>query len=208
MSAHRRKRWTRYGHHVSPITGAVSMLERDGNSDGVMHVYLAGHNSARHVRSLRGLRADLRSSNCGKGATDAQAKASALCEGLERYSGVFRGDEPRRRARLTDLGEAGIAPNTCMLFSDKQYRERDIWNAAGHRYDAVPLPFDPEAETRLDAGLVAEPANGTLPAFRLLLVQLSAISRAGFLFRLFQRQRRRQHHGGSHPAGIPGTGRA
>jgi ribosomal protein S12 methylthiotransferase accessory factor len=111
----------------------------------VIHVYLAGHNSARRVRSLRGLRADLRSSNCGKGATDAQAKASALCEGLERYSGVFRGDEPRRRARFADLGEAGIAPNTCMLFSDKQYRDRDTWNAAGHRYDAVPLPFDPQA---------------------------------------------------------------
>jgi ribosomal protein S12 methylthiotransferase accessory factor len=33
-----------------------------------------------------------------------------------------------------------------LLFSDKQYRERDIWNAAGHRFDAVPLPFDPQAE--------------------------------------------------------------
>ncbi|HEY1603656.1 MAG TPA: TOMM precursor leader peptide-binding protein [Pirellulales bacterium] len=135
----------RFSHHVSPITGAVSVLERDGKGDGVMHVYLSGANSARGVRSLRGLRADLRSSNCGKGTTDAQAKASALCEGLERYSGSFRGDEPRRRARLTDLGDAGIAPNTCLLFSDRQYRERDVRNAAGHRFDAVPLPFDPKA---------------------------------------------------------------
>jgi bacteriocin biosynthesis cyclodehydratase domain-containing protein len=134
----------RFGHHVSPITGAVSMLERDGSSDGVMHVYLAGPNSARRARNLQGLRADLRSSNCGKGTTDAQAKASALCEGLERYSGAFRGDEPRRRARLADLGDAGIAPNTCLLFSDRQYRERDVWNAAGHAFDAVPLPFDPK----------------------------------------------------------------
>ena len=122
------------------------MLERDGNGDGVMHVYLSGPNSARRARSLRGLRADLRSSNCGKGTTDAQAKASALCEGLERYSGAFRGDEPRRRARLADLGDAAIAPNTCLLFSDRQYRERDAWNAAGHRFDEVPLPFDPEAD--------------------------------------------------------------
>jgi ribosomal protein S12 methylthiotransferase accessory factor len=138
----------RFGHHVSPITGAVPMLERDGNGngDGVMHVYLSGHNSSRRARSLLGLRADLRSSNCGKGTTDAQAKASALCEGLERYSGAFRGDEPRRRARLADLGDAGIAPNACLLFSDRQYRERDAWNAAGHRFDAVPLPFDPKAD--------------------------------------------------------------
>ena len=136
----------RFGHHVSAITGAVPILERDGSVNGVMHVYLSGPNSARRARSLRGLRADLRSSNCGKGTTDAQAKASALCEGLERYSGAFRGDEPRRRARLADLEAACIAPNTCLLFSDRQYRERDVWNAAGHRFDAVPLPFDAKAE--------------------------------------------------------------
>jgi bacteriocin biosynthesis cyclodehydratase domain-containing protein len=136
----------RYGHHVSSITGAVSMLERDNSGDGVLHVYLSGPNSARRSHSLRGLRADLRSSNCGKGTTDAQAKASALCEGLERFSGTFRGDEPRRRARLADLGDAGIAPDVCLLFSSRQYRERDIWNAAGHRFDEVPLPFDPVAD--------------------------------------------------------------
>jgi ribosomal protein S12 methylthiotransferase accessory factor len=139
----------RFGHHVSPITGAVPMLERDGtgNGDGVMHVYLSGHNSSRRARSLLGLRADLRNSNCGKGTTDAQAKASALCEGLERYSGNFRGDEPRiLKVRLADLEGAGIAANACLLFSDKQYRERDVWNAAGHRFDGVPLPFDPKAE--------------------------------------------------------------
>jgi ribosomal protein S12 methylthiotransferase accessory factor len=134
----------RYGHHVSSITGAVSMLQKDTRGAGVLHVYLSGPNNARRSNSLRGLRADLRSSNCGKGTTDAQAKASALCEGLERYSGTFRGDEPRRRARFSDLGDA-IAPNDCLLFSDKQYRERDAWNAAGHRFDEVPLQFEPSA---------------------------------------------------------------
>jgi oxazoline/thiazoline synthase len=136
----------RYGHHVSAITGAVSMLQRESNGDGVLHVYLSGHNNARRSHSLRGLRDDLRSSNCGKGTTDAQAKASALCEGLERYSGTFRGDEPRRRARLAELGEAGIAPNDCLRFSDRQYKERDAWNALGRQFDEVPLPFDPSAD--------------------------------------------------------------
>jgi ribosomal protein S12 methylthiotransferase accessory factor len=135
----------RYGHHVSAITGAVPMLERDGGG-GVLHVYLSGPNCARRAPSLHSLRADLRSSNCGKGTTDAQARAGALCEALERYSGDFRGDEPRRRARLADLGDAAIPPNTCLLFSDRQYCERDAWNAAGHAYDEIPLPFDPAAE--------------------------------------------------------------
>ncbi|HEV3006524.1 MAG TPA: TOMM precursor leader peptide-binding protein, partial [Pirellulales bacterium] len=101
----------RFSHHVSPITGAVSMLTRTGPSDdGTMHVYLSGHNLARRHHSLGQLRGDLRNMSAGKGTTDAQAKASGLCEGLERYSGVFRGDEPRRTARLSELGDEAIDP--------------------------------------------------------------------------------------------------
>ena len=137
----------RYGHHVSPITGAVTMLERVGPaSDGAMHVYLAGHNLARRHRSLDHLRGDLRSMSSGKGSSDIQAKASGLCEGLERYSGVFRGDEPRRRARLRELGDSVISLNHCLLFSERQYRERDAWNARKSHYNFVPVPFDPESE--------------------------------------------------------------
>jgi ribosomal protein S12 methylthiotransferase accessory factor len=136
----------RYGHHVSPITGAVSMLQRDGdNGEGVMHVYLSGHNVARRPKTWGRLRSELRDSSCGKGTTDLQARASALCEGLERYSAVFRGNEPRRRARLVDLPDA-VHPNTSMLYSDRQYREREEWNARDLAYDEVPHPFNPEAE--------------------------------------------------------------
>jgi ribosomal protein S12 methylthiotransferase accessory factor len=137
----------RYLHHVSPITGAVPMLEkavRDG--DGVLHVYVAGNNVARPHHDLAQLRGDLRTLNAGKGTSDAQARASGLCEGLERYSGVFRGDEPRRRARLRELGESAVPPGDCLLFSDQQYRERNARNAAGSRFSFIPLPFDPEAD--------------------------------------------------------------
>lgn len=137
----------RYGRHVSPITGAVSVLERIGPpGDGAMHVYLAGQNVARRCQSLAHLRHDLRNMSAGKGTTDAQAKASGLCEGLERYSGVFRGDEPRRAARQCDLGEAAVPLDACLLFSDRQYRERDAWNARPSRYNFVPRPLDPRAE--------------------------------------------------------------
>ncbi len=137
----------RYGRHISPITGAVSMLERVGfSNDGAMHVYLAGTNLARRHRSLDHLRGDLRNMSSGKGVSDIQARASGLCEGLERYSGVFRGDEPRRRARLRDLGSAALHPNECMLFSERQYREREAWNARKSTYNYVPLPLDPDEE--------------------------------------------------------------
>lgn len=137
----------KYSHHVSAITGAVSMLQRTSPSDdGAMHVYLSGHNLARHHHNLGQLRGDLRNMSAGKGTTDEQAKASALCEGLERHSGVYRGDEPRREARLRDLDGLGIDPRECLLFSERQYRERDAWNAKKSPYNFVPLRFDAEAE--------------------------------------------------------------
>ncbi|MDB5308475.1 MAG: adenylate cyclase [Gemmataceae bacterium] len=137
----------RFGHHVSPLTGAVTMLERVGpTADGAMHVYLAGTNLARRHHSLEHLRGDLRNMSSGKGVTDTQARASGLCEGLERYSGVFRGDEIRRRARLRDLGDDAIHPNSCLLFSERQYREREDRNAGNSLYGFVPVEFDPDAE--------------------------------------------------------------
>jgi ribosomal protein S12 methylthiotransferase accessory factor len=152
----------RYGHHVSPITGAVPVLERaaaltaphlmeHGGSDvddrnGILHVYVAGNNVARAHHDLAHLRSDLRALSAGKGTSDVQARASALCEGLERYSGVFRGDEPRHRARQRDLGQAAIPFGDCLLFSDRQYRERDRCNATGSRFGFIPMPFDPETE--------------------------------------------------------------
>jgi ribosomal protein S12 methylthiotransferase accessory factor len=136
----------RHGHHVSPITGAVPLLERaDPGMDGVLHVYIAGNNLARPHQDLAHLRGDLRTMSGGKGTSDVQARASGLCEGLERYSGVFRGDEPRRAARMRDLDGAAIAPGECLLFSQRQYRDRDACNALGSRFSFVPAPFDPEA---------------------------------------------------------------
>jgi ribosomal protein S12 methylthiotransferase accessory factor len=136
----------RYGHHVSPITGAVPMLERaDPAHDGVLHVYVAGNNMARPHQHLAQLRGDLRALNAGKGTSDVQARASGLCEGLERYSGVFRGDEPRRRARMPELGGAAVPLGDCLLFSERQYRERDARNVTGSRFSFIPAPFDPGA---------------------------------------------------------------
>jgi ribosomal protein S12 methylthiotransferase accessory factor len=137
----------RFQHHVSPITGAVSLLERSAPAgEGVLHVYTAGENCARRHQTLGEVRRDLRCASSGKGTSDVQARASGLCEALERSSGVFRGDEPRLRARLKDLGGPAIHPNACMLFSARQYEQRDDWNARNSRWNYVPVPFDEGAE--------------------------------------------------------------
>ena len=136
----------RHAHQVSPITGAVSELARNGlSNDGVLHRYTAGHNVAIHRGGLGHLRKGFRSESSGKGASDLQARASALGEALERFSAVYRGDEPRIQARLEDLGAAALHPNNCMRFSNTQYSQRAAWNARGSRFNFVPVPFDADA---------------------------------------------------------------
>ncbi len=137
----------KYGHHVSPICGAVSRLERSSAAtDGAMHVYFSGRNVARLPKNLAGLKTGLRNTTCGKGTSDLQAKASALCEGLERYCGIFRGDEPRRAARMAELGEAAIHPNACLLFSPRQYQDREARNCRAGIFNYIPREFGPQAQ--------------------------------------------------------------
>ncbi|MDQ6771769.1 MAG: TOMM precursor leader peptide-binding protein, partial [Candidatus Dormibacteraeota bacterium] len=136
----------RYGHHVSPITGAVSNLEPVPlDDDGLLHVYFAGHNLSSPADNLHALRRGLRSNSSGKGVKDNQARASGLCEALERYSGVFRGNEMRTRATYRSLGDIAIHPNACMLFSATQYQHAATWNRSGSPFKRVPEPFDEEA---------------------------------------------------------------
>ena len=142
--------FAQYKHHISPITGAVSHLHSLRTDDSpYMHVYNANHNPAAKTDKLFFLRKGLRANSGGKGATDAQAKTSALCEALERYSGIFQGDEVRKRASYKQLGDRAIHPNRCMLFSENQYRGRRELNKrqlhAFHRI-ADPLNEDDDIE--------------------------------------------------------------
>jgi len=136
----------RYGHHVSGLTGVVTDLRRVSQDDDVFTVYTAGSNAIRfhatHSFSPRALRGPSR----GTGVTDVQARASALCEALERYSGGWQGYEPRIQASFGSLGKQAIWPNSCMLFSEQQFRERESWNQRGSRSQFVPEPFDPARE--------------------------------------------------------------
>jgi ribosomal protein S12 methylthiotransferase accessory factor len=78
--------------------------------------------------------------------TEAQARASALGEAVERYSGIFRGDEFRIKASYRELRDNAIHPNACMNFSPNQYRDRYQWNQREAEYNWVPEPFDEQRE--------------------------------------------------------------
>jgi oxazoline/thiazoline synthase len=136
----------RYGYHVSPITGAVRALYRHPHATSAINAYLAviGRAGREEPCAARALL------NCsgGKGMTAMQAKASALCEALERYSGAYQGYEPSVVSTLKALGDRAIHPNSCMLYSDEQYRSRAGGKTHRSKYSMVPEPFDETMEIR------------------------------------------------------------
>lgn len=133
----------KYQHLVSPITGVVTELVRlTDPANPLVHTYKAGH-AFGSATTLRGLRNNLKHKSSGKGKTDSQSKASGLCEAVERYSGIFQGDEPRKRATLEELGDLAIHPEQCLCFSDAQYANRDTLNEqATVAHDWIPQRFD------------------------------------------------------------------
>jgi bacteriocin biosynthesis cyclodehydratase domain-containing protein len=139
----------RYKHHISPITGAVSGLTRLYRDErGLAFAYSAGHNFAMGIDSLTFLQESLRGHSGGKGTTEMQAKTSGLCEAIERYSGIFWGNEYRIKSSYKALQPDAIHPNACTLFSEQQYRVRDHWNATqgATKYHVVPRPLDENQE--------------------------------------------------------------
>jgi ribosomal protein S12 methylthiotransferase accessory factor len=137
----------KYQHHVSPITGVVHTLHPKKLTDnGVIHSYYAGHNFAMMFDPLYFLRQTVRGKSGGKGKTDSQAKASALCEAIERYCGIFQGDEIRQKGCYQELGDQAIHPNHCMLYSEAQYENRQQINEQSTPSQQVPEPFDPQQE--------------------------------------------------------------
>jgi len=135
-----------YQHLISPITGIVRELNKiQGNA--LVHTYVAKHHFRSVFDDLASLRQNIGGRSAGKGRTDSQAKASGFCEAIERYSGVFQGNEIREKASYQELGDKAIHPNKCMSFSEKQYQHREEWNAKNQGwFQKVPEPFD---ETRI-----------------------------------------------------------
>jgi ribosomal protein S12 methylthiotransferase accessory factor len=138
----------RFRKHVSPLTGVVSRLERIEAELPLNTNYYAGHNFSAPARTLNELRAGLSGGSFGKGSTAEQGEASALMEAIERYSGIFQGDEIRVTRRFTDFppGDA-ILPNDVLLFSDAQYeRDQASTTTAPDETSSPPARFDRSAK--------------------------------------------------------------
>jgi ribosomal protein S12 methylthiotransferase accessory factor len=136
----------RFRKYVSPLTGVVSRLERMEADVPLNTNFHATHNFAPPAQTVNDLRAGLGGASFGKGSTAEQGEASALMEAIERYTGIFQGDEIRVTRRFADFpsGEV-IHPNKVLLFSDAQYR-RGQAPTADPDEPQRPLPLDRSAE--------------------------------------------------------------
>jgi ribosomal protein S12 methylthiotransferase accessory factor len=134
-----------YQHHVSPLTGVVQHLKQlnAGQGEFAPVIIDSGPNFARRSGSLEFLRQTLRGRSNGKGVSSTQARASGMCEAIERYCGVFQGDEARRQDTLQGLGSDAFHPHLLLGYSERQYALREEWNAThSSRMHFIPHRFE------------------------------------------------------------------
>ena len=133
--------------HVSPITGVVTSLASRDESDGsVTHSCVAGHYFPARAGDLTAVRVNLIARSGGKGRTAAQARTGAICEAIERYSGIAWGDEPRTEATFAEMAPDAVPVRDVVQFSEAQYADREAFNAQNDSdYHEVPPRPDPDA---------------------------------------------------------------
>ena len=136
----------KYRKHVSPLTGVVSKLERVEVDLPLNTNYYASHNFSGPAKSIHELRSGRSGGSFGKGSTAEQGEASALMEAIERYSGIFQGDEIRVARRFTDF-----APGDAICTERRPVVQRGTVPARADRtgrkdVTPTPPPFDPAAK--------------------------------------------------------------
>ena len=124
--------------HCSPWTGIVNRMELSAAPAAGSYRATATWTSPLPVNGTRGYLK--RQQSYGRGRTALHARQGCIGEALERYSLIYRGDEPLMRATMAEVD--AIHPDGIQLFSDAQYRDRAAWNASSDDEWFVPEPFD------------------------------------------------------------------
>jgi thiazole/oxazole-forming peptide maturase SagD family component len=128
---------------VDEMTGGVSSVMPTATLPSGMHAYYATFGFGREARDFFALKRSFLSQAAGMGQTEESAKIGAVCEAVERYSGMWHGDEGNLVASYDRIDPmVRIHPNDCMLYSESQYARRREINAKGMSFDFVPEPFE------------------------------------------------------------------
>jgi bacteriocin biosynthesis cyclodehydratase domain-containing protein len=151
--------WDRVQHHISRYVGVVSRLapvEMAGSGSAhtsstytsstytsstytsSTYTYSAVHNFAL-PRNATTLRMNLRGQSGGKGRTDLEARVSAVCEAVERYCGLWRGELPTRQASYLELGpDEAVHLGELLHYSQNQYDQREQLNPSLAHFHRIP----------------------------------------------------------------------
>lgn len=87
----------------------------------------------------------------GKGMSEEQSKAGALCESIERHSAQYQGDEPCLLSAARDMDSRPVLPHELAGFSESQYRKfsdprhpesRSPYSVQKYRED-IPISWTP-----------------------------------------------------------------
>lgn len=131
--------------HISGYLGAISRITPIGIPGEAAFCYSAVHPFAT-AGSLAELRTSMRGLSGGKGQTDAQARQSAIGEAVERYCGLWRADRPVHRSSYQRLApDTAVRLSDLLLFSDRQYAERDKLNPHLAHFHRIPEPLPDDA---------------------------------------------------------------
>ena len=127
--------------HVSPVTGLVTNISVRQLSDGLF--LGAGELTQIFHRDRAGsVSLSRRMPVAGKGSTGASARVSCIGEAVERYSLLYRGDEPLTIARESELKKPFHNLGELLNFSVHQIRTRQSWNRRCGGFHSVPEHLD------------------------------------------------------------------
>jgi bacteriocin biosynthesis cyclodehydratase domain-containing protein len=126
-----------------PLTGVVSAVQALETGLPSVHYVQASFGFGCNATRLASLKDGLLSNAIGTGPSAEVAELRAICEALERYSGMWQGDEPSIHASLQQIDPLdAIHPNACMLYSEAQYDARETWNQSDSSFAFVPRRFE------------------------------------------------------------------
>jgi len=108
---------------LSPLTGIINNINKisDNIKNGVSTYETSFFTSPYLKYKLEN--DDFVKISMGKGISDEQSKASALCESIERHAAQYQGDEPWIWGAPGELATHTIFPQQLACFSERQYGE-------------------------------------------------------------------------------------
>lgn len=132
---------------VDAITGFIPNIELlEPEKTGPIKIYRTAFFKTPLIRDLAKLDDNSFVQTClGKGVTNEQSQASALCEAIERLNAQFKGDEPLYQASPSELTQRYVNFHALSPYSTTQYRKFSTEENAESQLKQAVIPYNNES---------------------------------------------------------------